>query len=77
MKQKQSFTSLQDISWQQQQQNHDIGVNGSVYIWKSKNAELQMCIFLAGVQLIIKIKGGHDAQKDIHSSPQFLGTGSG
>lgn len=56
---------------------NDTDINCSVYTWKSKNAGLQMCLFLVLVQPIIKIKGDHDVQKDIHSSPQFPGTDSG
>ena len=52
-------------------------INCNVYIWKSKNGELPMCLFLVWVQPIIKIKGGHDVQQQICTSPQFPGMGSG
>lgn len=35
-----------------------------------------MCLFVALVQAITKIKGSHDLQQRIHTSPQFPGMGS-
>lgn len=39
--------------------------------------EPQICLLLVLVQPIIEIKGSHDVQQQIHTSPQFPGTGSG